>query len=372
MPRQLLLATRKGLFTATESASGFRLGEPEFRGVPVSMMLPDPRDGALLVALDHGHFGVKLHRREPGTRSATWRELDAPSYPQLPDGEVEQDGFGRPWPRTLRLIWSLEIDPRTRGGLWCGTIPGGLFHSADGGAHWTFVEALWRDPGRAKWFGGGFDAPGIHSVLVDPRDANRVTLGISCGGVHRTDDGGRTWQNVANGMRAAFVPDERAADVDVQDPHRLAQCAAVPDRQWCQHHNGIFVRRAEGEPWRELDAPEPSSFGFACAAHPRDPDVAWFVPAEQDECRVPIGGRVVVTRTTNGGRSFDMLSRGLPQRDAYDLVYRHGLEVAADGSTLAMGSTTGHVWIGRDGGEQWQQLDAQLPPIAAVRWLEQR
>jgi hypothetical protein len=369
MPRMLLIATRKGLFRATEGPSGFRVGEPDFRGVPVSMTMHDPRDGALLAALDHGHFGTKLHRAD---RGGAWREVEAPSYPQLPDGEVEHDGFGRPWPRTLRLVWSLEVDPRTPGGVWCGTIPGGLFHSVDGGAHWTFVDALWNVAGRAKWFGGGYDTPGIHSVLVDPRDPAVVTVGVSCGGVHRTGDGGRTWRNVANGMRAAFLPPEQAFDPDSQDPHRLAHCAARPDRQWCQHHNGVFVRDATDAPWRELDGGGgvPSTFGFACAAHPRDPDTAWFVPAEKDECRVPVGGRVVVTRTTNGGRSFDVLARGLPQQDAYDLVYRHGLDVAADGCTLAMGSTTGHVWIGRDGGDHWQQLDARLPPIAAVRWVE--
>jgi hypothetical protein len=363
---RLLIATKKGLFTATPGRGGLRLGDPEFRGVPVSMALHDPRDGACYAALDHGHFGVKLHRRT-GT---TWRELPAPVYPQLAKGETETDGFGRPWPRQLRLVWSLELDPRTPGGLWCGTIPGGLFHSADAGAAWTFNDGLWRDPNRRKWAGGGYDAPGIHSILVDPRDANVVTLGISCGGVHRSRDGGRTWRNVAQGMRAAYMPAERAFDVDVQDPHRLAFCRGAPDRVWCQHHNGIFVQRAADAPWREVKARAPSRFGFACAAHPHDRDVAWFVPAEKDECRVPVGGRMVVMRTSDGGKSFDVLTQGLPQQHAYDLVYRHGLDVAPDGATLAMGSTSGRLWLGRDGGERWNELAANLPPIFAVRWCE--
>jgi hypothetical protein len=364
LPRQILIATRKGLFVATETRSGWRLGEPEFRGVPVSAALYDPRDGALYAALDHGHFGAKLHRRT----GRSWQELPAPRYPQLPKGKVEREGGGRPWPRSLRLVWSLELDPRTAGGLWCGTIPGGLFHSADAGASWTFNDGLWRDPNRKRWFGGGYDTPGIHSILVDPRDANVVTLGISCGGVHRTTDGGRRWTNVAHGMRAAFVPKDQADDVDVQDPHRLAMCRDVPDRLWCQHHNGIFARRDPAKPWREVKAKAPSRFGFACAAHPHDRDVAWFVPAEKDECRVPVGGRVVVTRTTNGGRSFDVLARGLPQQDAYDLVYRHGLDVAADGEQLLMGSTTGHLWGSADGGDAWQSVASNLPPIHAVRF----
>src|SRR5262249_54464021 len=158
------------------------------------------------------------------------------------------------------------------------------------------------------------------------------------GGAHRTRDGGRSWTNVAHGMRAAYMPKSRAFDVDIQDPHRLASCRGAPDRVWCQHHNGIFVRSDAGKPWREGKANAPSRFGFAVAAHPVDKDVAWFVPAEKDECRVPVGGRMVVTRTGDGGRTFDVLTKGLPQQHAFDLVWRHGLDVATDGTTLAMGS----------------------------------
>lgn len=366
MPDQILISTKKGLFVATAAARGrWTLSEPEFRGVPVSMALFDPRDGACYVGLDHGHFGVKLHKKV-GKR---WQELAAPVYPQLPKGKVEKEGGGRPWPRTLKLVWSLEIDPRLAGGLWCGTIPGGLFHSADAGRSWQLVDGLWNVKARKKWFGGGFDTPGIHSILVDPRDSQAVTVGISCGGVWRTVDGGRSWSNVSHGLRAAYVPQQNAGDLDVQDPHRLAMCGAAPDRIWCQHHNGIFRTQAPGKPWREIKARAVSRFGFACAVHPTDPDTAWFVPAEKDECRVPVDGALVVLRTQDGGRSFDELRAGLPQVHAYDLVYRHALDVAPDGRSLVLASTTGRVWISSDGGDGWREFAANLPPVYAVRWV---
>jgi photosystem II stability/assembly factor-like uncharacterized protein len=365
MPRRLLLATKKGLFHAEEKRGRWQVGDPEFRGVPVATVLPDARTGAIYAGLDHGHFGSKLHVR----RGRTWEEVAVPVYPQAPEGVVEKDGSGRPWPRSLRLLWTLEADPRSDDALWCGTIPGALFHSPDGGRSWRFVDALWDQPARGKWFGGGYDQPGIHSVLVDPRDARRVTVGISCGGVWRTDDGGASWRNMALGMRADYMPKGQQGDVDIQDPHRLAMCTAEPDRLWCQHHNGIFVTKKGGETWREVKAKAVSRFGFACAAHPTDPDVAWFVPAEKDMCRVPVDGKVVVLRTDDGGKTFRTLTRGLPQQRAYDLVYRHGLDVTSDGETLAMGSTTGNVWIGEGGGARWQRLDANLPPVLAVRWM---
>ncbi|MEO6595051.1 MAG: exo-alpha-sialidase [Planctomycetota bacterium] len=371
MPRQILISTRKGLFVITRKGRSWQLSGPEFRGVPVSMALFDGRDGSCYAALDHGHFGAKLHRRV----GRKWNELPAPVYPQLKKGKngkpkVEKEGGGRPWPRSLRMVWSLEVDPRSNGGLWCGTIPGGLFHSADAGASWQFNDGLWNQKARKKWFGGGYDTPGIHSVLVDPRAPDTVTVGISCGGVWRTTDGGSRWQNIAQGMRAAYVPREKAGDVDTQDPHRLAQCAADPDRIWCQHHNGIFRTQSEGKPWREVRAKAPSRFGFAVAAHPGDPDTAWFVPAQKDECRVPVDGKLVVLRTSNGGRSFDVLTKGLPQQHAYDLVWRHGLDVSADGQALAMGATSGRLWLSEDGGEGWREFAANLPPIHAVRWIE--
>jgi photosystem II stability/assembly factor-like uncharacterized protein len=366
MATQILVSTRKGLFTITRRGRGtWRLAEPDFLAVPVTMALQDPRDGAVYAGLDHGHFGVKLHRRT-GRR---WQEIGVPVYPQLPKGKVEKEANGRPWPRTLRMVWSLEIDPRRPGALWCGTIPGGLFHSADRGRSWQLVTGLWNHKGRRKWSGGGYDTPGIHSICVDPRGADTVTVAVSCGGVWRTEDGGARWRNVAHGMRSDYLPPARAFEVDAQDPHRVVQCKAAPDRFWCQHHNGIFRTQRDGT-WREIKAKAPSLFGFACAVHPDDPDTAWFVPAQKDEYRVPVDGRMVVTRTRDGGRSFEVLGKGLPQQHAYDLVYRHGLDLAADGTTLAMGSTSGHLWVSEDGGDRWREIGGNLPPIYAVRFAE--
>ncbi len=106
-------------------------------------------------------------------------------------------------------------------------------------------------------------------------------------------------------------------------------------------------------------------FGFVVAVHPGDRDTAWFVPAVKDECRVPVDGRLVVTRTRDGGKSFEVLDRGLPT-NSWDLVYRHALDVDGSGERLAMGSTTGNLWVSEDGGEQWAQVSAHLPPIAQV------
>jgi hypothetical protein len=142
-------------------------------------------------------------------------------------------------------------------------------------------------------------------------------------------------------------------------------CPAAPERLWAQHHNGIF-RSVDGRTWEHVPDVPPSSFGFGVAVHPTDPDTAWFCPAVKDECRVPVDGKLVVTRTRTGGKSFEVLRKGLPQEQCYDLVYRHALTVDRTGDRLAIGSTTGGVWTSADQGDSWQAVPARLPPVHAV------
>ncbi|MBV2093430.1 MAG: hypothetical protein AB2591_08190 [Candidatus Thiodiazotropha sp.] len=164
------------------------------------------------------------------------------------------------------------------------------------------------------------------------------------------------------------MPPEQAADPLTQDPHRIVHCPAHPDRLWMQHHNGIFLSDDAGRRWRELEDVPPSGFGFAAAVHPTDPDTAWFVPAQRDEQRIPVDGRLVVTRTRNAGEHFDILDTGLPQSHAYDLVYRHALAVEDGGERLAIGTTAGSLWVSEDQGDTWLPVSHRLPPIFCLQF----
>jgi hypothetical protein len=368
MSRRCHVSTRKGLFTLERGAQGWQLARTGFLGDNVTLTAHDPRDGSLYAALNHGHFGVKLHRSRDG--GATWQPIATPVYPPKPEGYVPKTPVeGTPADWSLKLVWALAPGGNDEpGAIWCGTLPGGLFRSDDHGETWALNRPLWDDPRREEWFGGGADHPGIHSILVDPRDSAHVKIGVSCGGVWTTRDRGATWAPTATGMRAEFMPPERQFEPNVQDPHMVAQCREAPDVLWAQHHNGIFLSEDGAASWREITGVEPSTFGFAVAVHPRDPRTAWFVPAVKDEVRYPAGGQVVVTRTRDGGRTFEILRDGLPQQHAYDLVYRHALDVDESGNGLAFGSTTGSVWVSDNGGDSWQRLAAQLPPVYAVKF----
>lgn len=364
----LWVATRKGLFRLT-AAEDWRVGTPSFIGDPVSGVLHDPRDGTLYATLNLGHFGCKLHAS--GDQGRTWEERSVPSYGDLPADPPPADaaaGSSLPQPPTLKQIWCLEAGgPEQPHRLWAGTLPGGLFRSEDGGRSWQLARSLWDRPERRNWFGGGYDWPGIHSITVDPRNSSHIFVGVSCGGAWASEDDGNSWECRAAGMIAEYMPPGRQDDPSIQDPHRIAACGSHPDALWTQHHNGIFRSTDRGRQWTAVTSARPSNFGFAVAAHPVDPDTAWFVPAVKDERRIPVDARLVVSRTRDGGRSFEVLDRGLPT-PSFDLIYRHALDVDAAGERLAMGSTTGGLWLSEDGGQSWRTLSTHLPPVYAVRF----
>ncbi|MEQ1698108.1 MAG: hypothetical protein ABL901_19935 [Hyphomicrobiaceae bacterium] len=363
MSDQLLVSTRKGLFTVSRSAKGWTITDTAFLGDNVTLTLTDRRDGRHYAALDHGHFGVKVHR----STTQGWEEIAAPAYPPKPDGHEENDMWGRPIAWSTARIWALAPGGADEPGvLWCGTLPGGLFRSSDHGDSWQIVSGLWEHPKRTQWMGGGADWPGIHSIIVDPKNSKRVFIAVSTGGIWLTEDGGVTWTQRGEGMRADHVPPELTHDPIAQDVHCLVQCKGAPNRMWVQHHNGIFVSNDEARTFTEIISTRPSTFGFPVAVHPAEPDTAWFVPEIKDEKRIPVGGRLVVSRTRDGGKSFSVLTQGLPQEHAYDVVYRHALALDATGNRLAMGSTTGGLWVSEDQGDSWTAVSNTLPPIYAV------
>ncbi len=354
--KKLYVGTRKGLFIFERNGAGYRLKRSSHLGIPVQNTLFDERTGRLWALLDHGHWGQKLSRSTDDGK--TWEEIESPKYP---DGEMVNDDTAA----TMRLIWVAATGSNDQPGrIYLGTEPGGLFRSDNDGESFELVRSLWEHPTRKGWFGGGRDQAAIHSILVDPRNHDRVLVGVSCAGVFETTDAGKTWAARNKGLRADFLPDP-ASEVG-QDPHVVVAAKSDFDTLWQQNHCGIFVSQDGGMNWADVTTDGTANFGFAIAVHEERPQTAWVVPAVSDECRIAVDGKMVVCRTDDYGKTWTEHRKGLPQKDCYDVTFRHALDI--NGDELAFGTTTGNLFVSADGGESWEGQGNYLPPVYSVHF----
>ncbi|WIO73497.1 hypothetical protein QP938_09315 [Porticoccaceae bacterium LTM1] len=393
MANSILLGTRKGTVIIDRNGSGWQPRSILHEGIPVCYAARDPRDGTLWSSLDHGHWGPKLSRSRDGGK--TWEDVLSLKYPEgaryivkyLPTPDFDPEApAGEPEYKdaTVYKIWNLAFGSSDQPGrIYAGTIPGGLFVSDDGGDTWELNRPLWNHDSRGgdlfsgdatsenKWGGTpasidyGVFEPGIHSVVVDPRDPNHLYMAASTVGVMESNDGGESWTVRNRGLRMEYQPDPEAEWG--HDPHFMAACPGQPDHLWQQNHCGVFYSSDGAKSWKKVSVPEQGvHFGFPVAVDANDGKTAWVVPARADSERMAIDGGLFVARTNDGGESWQALRNGLPQDNAYDIVLRHALDV--DGDCLCFGSTTGNVYLSEDRGESWQCLGNNFPPVYSVRF----
>ena len=351
--RQVLvfIGTRRRLFVARSDAERARwaISPPLLEGREVYHAFLDPRDRTTAwAATAHTVWGAHVHRSDD--RGATWQVLE--EAPHHADS------------RGVQAVWFLAPGPAHRPDtLYAGIEPAGLFVSHDRGARWE-PSPLNAHPTTATWQPAG-GSLALHSILVDPRDPDRIYCAVSAGGVYRSDDGGRTWHPKNRGVLADFLP--HPFPEAGQCVHKLLLHPRRPDRLYQQNHCGVYRSDDGGESWTDVSAGLPSRFGYALALDPRDPDVAYVVPEESSHMRTVVGGRLAVWRTTDAGASWHPLTRGLPQSHAYVSILREGL--AADDLEplgLYLGTSSGHLFASRDGGESWELVAGFLPRILSV------
>jgi photosystem II stability/assembly factor-like uncharacterized protein len=354
MQSKLLVATSKGLVILMKENTSWKMVSVHFTGMPVSLVYIDERDNTWWAGISLRHWGEKLHySRDEGK---TWTEAGVPSYKNF---------FYRPGkPATLKKLWIMQHAGADKPGcLWLGTEPGGLFYSNDQGKSWQLIESLWNHPSRLddnQWFGAGKDYPFIHSIIVDPRDSNCVYIGVSCAGVFKTTDGGKTWHAKNKGLVATYLPNPKA-EVG-HDPHHMILCSSHPDVIWQQNHCGIFRTLNGAESWTDVSGKSGFPFyGFALAIDEHDPKKAWVIPAQSDEVRLPHDLKLTVCKTTDGGENWISINNGLPLSYCFDLVLRHAFVHRQE--ILAFGTNNGNLFISDDHGEYWKLITQHLATI---------
>jgi len=353
----LLVGTMKGAFVLRSNAARAKwdVGGPYFPGHAVYALAFDQRSGRprLWAAPGSDHWGAQLCSSDDFGRHWTNPVAALIRFP-------EDTGA------SLKRIWQIRPGPADEPDtLYAGVEPAALFESHDGGETWSLVRGLWNHPQREKWQPGGGGLC-LHTILPDPSGRARITVAVSTGGVYRTDDGGHSWQPRNHGVRADFLPDKHPEFG--QCVHKIVQHPSHPDRLFLQNHWGLYRSDNGGDSWKDIANGVPSDFGFAMVGHPHDPETVYIVPIESDEFRCTPDAKLRVFRTRDGGTSWEALTDGLPQEHALETVLRDALTAdPLNPAGIYFGTRSGEVWGSADGGHHWKSVLAGLPPVVCVR-----
>jgi hypothetical protein len=345
----LLVGTRKGAFVidGDRAGNGWRVRGPLCEGWPIHDVTRDPSSSAILAAGGSTWYGPAVWRSADG--GETWSHSSA----GLTYGD-EAAGIATVW----------NVTPG-QGAIYAGVEPAGLFRSRDDGATWEHVDGLTSHPTRPSWQPGNGGLC-LHSIVLHPTDPDRLWVGISAVGVFASEDGGATWTARNKGVRADFNPDPYPETG--QCVHKLVMAAGEPDTLYQQNHCGVYRSDDAGREWHEITEGLPSQFGFPMVAHPRRPDTVWTIPLNGDDRgRYMPDGSAGVWRTDDRGASWQRSGDGLPQEHAFVGVLREAMAVdRLEPAGVYFGTSTGQLYGSADEGRTWTLVADHLPQIWSV------
>ncbi len=353
----LLVGTVKGAFILSSSSdrADWTLDGPHFPGESVYALAYDERGGRrrTLAATRSFHWGSTIRTSDDYGVSWSGPERQSVRFP-------ERSGL------SLVQIWQIKPGPTDDPDLlWAGVEPAALFSSRDGGESWAPVDGLLQHPHREKWQPGGGGLC-LHTIIDDPSNRDRMLVAISTAGVYRTDDGGRTWGPRNAGVRAPYLPNKYPEFG--QCVHKVAQHPARPERLFLQNHWGLYRSDDWGDSWTDIANGVPSDFGFAMQMHPHDADTVFIVPMQSDEFRCTPEAKMRVYRTRDAGASWEPLTDGLPQENAYETVIRDALTADThDPAGIYFGTRSGKIYASADGGDSWRSIADALPAVTCVK-----
>lgn len=360
---RLLVGTRKGAFIITSDGKRqkWKIEGPHFGGWELYHLKGSPVDPERIYASQSSSwFGQIVQRSSDGGQ--TWETVGNKfNYEGAVGQHLWYDGTPHPW--EFKRVWHFEPsldDPDT---VYAGIEDAALLRSTDGGMTWNEFPALRAAQGE-KWAPGA-GGMGLHTIVLDPTNKNRIFVAISSGGAFRTDDGGASWKPINRGLKSNYIPDP-TAEVGYC-VHRIAQHRDRPETLFMQLHWDVMRTDDGGENWREISGDLPTDFGFPVEINPHEPNTVYVVPIKSDSEHYPPDGKLRVYRSKIGGEEWEPLTKGLPQENCYVNVLRDSMTTdQLDPGGIYFGTTGGQVYGSADGGDSWTTIARDLPAVLSV------
>ena len=381
---RVLVGTHKGAFilTADGKRDKWDVSGPFFAGWEIYHLKGSPADpNRIYASQTSGWFGQLIQRSSDGGK--TWETPGGEKVPQagppagvsnkfVYDTSAESgkpltthqwyDGTQHPW--EFKRVWHLEpslTDPDT---VYAGVEDAAMFRTTDGGKSWQELAGL-RGHGTGPKWQPGAGGMGLHTILIDPKNPDRIYIAISAAGAFRTDDGGKTWKPINQGLKSQYIPDPKAEVGHCV--HRIALHPSRPDVVFMQKHWDVMRTDNAGDTWYEVSGNLPTDFGFVIDVHAHEPETIYVVPIKSDSEHFPIDGQLRAYRSRTGGNEWEPLTKGLPQRDCYVNVLRDAMAVdQLDSCGVYFGTTGGQVYCSADAGDTWAPIVHDLPAVLSV------
>jgi photosystem II stability/assembly factor-like uncharacterized protein len=361
---RVLVGTRKGAFVLSSDGKrqSWSVSGPHFAGWEIYHVKGSPVDpNRLYASQTSSWFGQVIQRSDDG--GTTWEPVGNQFvYDGVPGTHQWYDGTPHPW--DFARVWHLEpslTDPET---VYAGIEDAALFRSTDGGREWSELSGL-RKHGTGPSWQPGAGGMCLHTILLDPSDAQRMYVAISAAGAFRSDDAGETWKAINRGLKSSGIPDP---DAEVGHcVHRIALHPSNPSVLYMQKHWDVMRSDDAGDSWREVSGNLPTDFGFPIDVHAHEPQTVYVVPIKSDSEHFPLDGKLQVYRSRSGGDEWEALTKGLPQANCYVNVLRDAMAVdSLDACGVYFGTTGGQVYASKDAGDTWEPIVHDLPAVLSV------
>jgi len=360
---RLLVGTRKGAFVLTSDGkrAHWDISGPHFAGWEIYHLKGSPVDSNRIYASQSsGWFGQMIQRSDDGGK--TWETVGNEFvYDGVPGTHQWYDGTQHPW--EFKRVWHIEPSLTDPDIAYAGAEDAALFRTEDGGKTWQELPGLRSAKGNLWQPGAGGMC--LHTILLDPGVAGRIFVAISAAGAFRSDDAGQTWRPINRGLKSEQIPDP---DAEVGHcVHRIAMHASRPGTLFMQKHWDVMRSENAGDSWNEVSGNLPSDFGFPIDVHAHEPETIYVVPIKSDSEHFPPDGKLRVYRSRTGGNEWEALTNGLPQSDCYVNVLRDAMAVdSLDKCGVYFGTTGGQVYASADAGDTWNAVVRDLPAVLSV------